>query len=307
MAQGLNDTSPDTPDDEQQRTQDYRDAIAVATAYMSREFPPPRRKTRSQAKPSYLKRLQVAAEQLRGLATAKTDTYRQAQLASIDWELIGDEFDSVVGRYESAIERYAYKVIRELQSIAISYMASVEMELSMADLDEHAADFEPAEVDSAIAEVWTTLHDALAESRGIILALPPITSRVALRRAFEARQATHRALDRASYAYRDGWPVAVLDGVESVLAVAALPTDDKAAAVAADCGSSGWQSTWCVLRKTLRGRLSKAVSVQASLEPAMPLVAELAAALPAAIEQGLVAIKGANANEWHRTEIRRLQ
>lgn len=245
---------------------------------------------------SYLARVRAAAEQLHALATAKTDAYRQAQLSSIDWALVADEFDSVVAKYENSVERYASRVIQGLQSITISYKASVEMELAMADLELHLVYFELADVDRAIAATWGDMRDEWAEARGLLVQIGQITSLSALRTAFEEKQARHRKLNRFSIAYRDGWPVSnTSKGVKAVLSVSKLSRQKKVDALLIHC-KQDWQSTSSVLKQTLQ-----ALGIPETLSA----LAELAFELPVSVLEDVIELKG-TAAMWQDSEIRRI-
>lgn len=246
-------------------------------------------------KSSYLARLRAAAEQLTALATAKTAAYRQAQLASIDWALVADEFESVVGRYECSIERYAGQIIRSLAQQTICYRDCVELHLALADLEAHLEDCEPDhDFDQDVAEAWEESVDALDIKRGLVRAMPPIQTLAQLRLATDEKLAAHRRLDQASVAYRSGWSLPYTKkAVEEVLHVATLATGARITILVAHCAP-----TWLPTEQVL----NRAVCAM-SLSGCDAVLAELASAIDAAAEAGYIEIRGA-ADSWQASELR---
>jgi len=247
---------------------------------------------------AYRLRVEAAADQLHALATAKTDAYRQAQLASIDWQLVADEFASVAGRYAGSVERYASRAIANLAEKLITYRDSVDLGLAMSDLEAHLVDFDPSEVDDDdIAQAWENSVDELDIARGIVRNIEPIRTLEALRVAAGEKLAVHRKLDQKSAAYRAGWSVLYTDqAIDDLLWVESLPMDEKVDALLAAV-TAEWKKTSLVLVRvalTLNRTVSEAV------------LAELSRAISVAAEAGRIEVSG-DIDLWDASELRSVQ
>lgn len=243
----------------------------------------------------FLTRLRAAAEQLNALATAKTEAYRQVQLASIDWALVANEFESVVGRYECSVERYAAKIIKNLSSLSISYRDCVVLQLAVADLEAHLGDFEPGhDFGDDIANAWEESIDTLDVARGLARRLDQISTLEQLRHAASEKLTLHRRLDRSSDAYHAGWPVLHTTNAVADLLLAAELSLDTTVATLLTCVERQWQSIATVLVKMA---LARGYTVSDAV------LAELSAALSLAGQDGLVETRG-HIDLWYDSEIR---
>lgn len=243
----------------------------------------------------FLSRLRAAAEQLHALATAKTDAFRQAQLANIDWDLVADEFESVVGRYECSIERYAGQIIRNLCNRSICYQDCVDLQLALADLEAHLEDFEPGhDFGQDIAEAWEGNYDARDHWHGLVRHLDPIKTLEQLRQATAEKLDMHRRLDQGSPAYRSGWSVPHSEkALAEVLLAATLATGARITVLMACCEST-WQPSEQVLKRA---------ASRAQLSICDAVLAEIAGVIDAAVEGGYIEIRG-DAASWQGSEIR---
>ena len=242
---------------------------------------------------SYLTRVRAAAEQLAGLATAKTDDFKLALLSSIDWQLVSEEFDSVVEKYAFSVERYASRLISNLRQLQLSNADVAELQVTMSDLTAHLEDFDDlAQVDAQVAEAW---HDTLNEldvERGFVRDLPPILTLAGLQQACAEKLALDRRLFEVSQAYRDARTVPY-DAVEDLLRVCAMSADDKVAALVGSADRA-WKKTSTVLI-----RAARALDLTVSDE----VLGELAVCLPQAVDAGLLETQG-DLNKWTHSEIR---
>lgn len=242
---------------------------------------------------SYLARVRAAAEQLAGLATAKTDDFKLALLNSIDWQLVSEEFDAVVEKYAFSVERYAGRLMSNLRQLQLSNADVAELQVTMSDLVAHLEDFDdPAQVDAQVAEAW---HDTLNEldiERGFVRDLPPILTLAGLQQACAEKQALDRRLFVVSQAYRDARTVPY-DAVEDLLRVCAMSADDRMAALVGSANRA-WKKTSTVLIRAAR---------TLDLTVSDAVLGELAFCLPQAVAAGLLEAQG-DLNKWTHSEIR---
>lgn len=243
----------------------------------------------------FLIRLRAAAEQLTALASARTEAYRQAQLATIDWALVANELESVVGRYECSVERYAAKIIKNLSSLSISYRDCVALQLAVAGLEAHLGDFEPGhDFGDDIETAWEESIDTLDVARGLARRLDQISTLEQLRHAASEKLTLHRRLVRSSDAYHAGWPVLHKPKAVADLLRAAELSLDASVATLLTCGERKWESIAKVLVKM-------ALALGYTVSDAV--LAELSAAVSLARHDGLVETRG-HIDLWHDSEIR---
>lgn len=242
---------------------------------------------------SYLARVRAAAEQLAGLATAKTDDFKLALLNSIDWQLVSEEFDSVVEKYAFSVERYAGRLMSNLRQLQLSNADVAELQVTMSDLTAHLEDFDdPAQVDVQVADAW---HDTLNEldvERGFVRDLPPMLTLAGLQQACAEKQALDRRLFEVSQAYRDARTIPY-DAIDDLLRVCAISADDKVAALVGSADRA--------LKKTSMVLIRAARALDLTVSDAV--LGELAFCLPQAIAAGLLEAQG-DLNKWMHSEIR---